>query len=415
MAFLDRTARQLVDRSLGAFRVTVVNGPRQAGKSTLLALTYASTGGALVSLDDRAALRLARTDPTGMLAAYERPLFIDEVQRGGDPLILAVKVAVDADATPGRFVLAGSSRFLTVPTLTESLAGRVRIVDLWPLSQGEIEGVEETFIDRCFAGPRELMSASPPPITRRDLARRIVVGGFPTVQQLRPQDRRDWFDDYLRTLMERDLLELARLRRLAEMSTLVRLVASNTAQEVAPATLAPATGLTRETVADYLALLETIYLVHRLPAWAGSETTRAKRKPKLHMVDSGVACALQRVAEERLVDPLFEGIGPLLESFVVGELMRQRAWSETRPAMFHYRDRDKREIDVVLEDAEGRIVGIEVKAAVDVDDRDARWLAHMRDRVGGRFVAGLVLHLGDRPKPLGDRLVAMPLAALWTP
>ena len=400
-------------RSLGVFRVVIVNGPRQAGKSTLLSLVHERSGGASITLDDRAALRLARTDPGGLVAGYERPTFIDEVQRGGDPLVLAVKAAVDRDREPGQFVLAGSSRFLTVPTLSESLAGRARIVDLWPLSQGEIHGGGDGLLDLLFQRTDAVRALRPSALSRSNVAQRVAAGGFPAAYRLSERDRADWFADYRRTLVQRDLTDLRRLRHAADVPRLLNLIGARTAQELNIASYGAALDLSKETMRQYLALLEVIYLFHLLPAWSSGATARAKHRPKLHVVDTGLACDIQNVSPRRLAEPTFEGIGPLLESFVVAELLKQRTWATERVELFHFRDREGREVDLIAESSDGRIVAVEVKAAVDVDEHDARWLAYLRDKLGDRFVNGVVLHLGDRARPLGDRLTAVPIAALW--
>lgn len=412
-SILPRRVEAALMRSLESFRVVIVNGPRQAGKSTLLELVHERAGGASLTLDDRATLRLARTDPAGLVDGYRRPTFIDEIQRGGDPLVLAVKVAVDQDRAPGQFILAGSSRFLTVPTLSESLAGRARIIDLWPLSQGEIHGGGDGLLDLMFHGSEAIRSLQPPALSRNEAAQRVVAGGFPAVQGLRERDRADWFADYRRTLIERDLTELRRLRHASDVPRLVRLLGARTAREFNVASYAEALDLTKETARQYLALLEIIYVFHLLPAWSSGLTARAKHRPKLHLIDTGLACDIQHVSVDRLAEPTFAAFGPLLESFVVAELSKQRGWATERVELFHFRDRDGREVDLVAEGRDGRIVAVEVKAAIDVDERDARGLAYLRDKMGDRFVAGVVLHLGRRPQPLGDRLTALPVSALW--
>lgn len=396
------------------FRVTVVNGPRQSGKSTLLAQLNRTLAGTLVTLDDRTALRTARTDPSGFVEGYPYPLMIDEVQRGGDGLVLAVKALVDRTDRPGQVVLAGSSRFLTVPTLTESLAGRARIIDLWPLSQGEMCAGSDALLDRLFLPTPDVRQLAGERLTRRAAMERVVLGGFPGVHKLAPPLRRDWFADYRRTLIQRDLSEIRRLRQVAEVPRLVRLMATCTAQELNIARLATSLGLAAGTVHAHLSLLEVIYVHHLLPGWSPGFASRAKRRPKLHFVDSGLAADALGVSVEHLAQPTSSDAGPLLETFVVGELARQRTWSETRPDLFHFRDREQREVDVIAEARDGRVVAVEVKAARDVDERDTRWLRYLRDQLGDRFVNGVVLHLGDRPQPLGDRLTALPLATLWT-
>ena len=400
-----------------AFRVVIVNGPRQAGKSTLLRLVAENSAATMVSLDDRDQLRAARTDPGGFVDGYGRPLFIDEVQRGGDPLVLAIKAEVDRHSTtPGQFVLAGSSRFLTVPTLSESLAGRAAIVDLWPLSQGELEGVREAFVDRLFgdtAGVRAIESA---PLRRPELLERVVRGGFPEVHRLGSASLRAvWFENYRRQLIERDLTQLRRIRQGMDLPRLLRALAARTAQELNFASISRDLGFSKDAARDYLALLETIYVHRLLPAWSTNLNARVKRHAKVHLVDSGLAADLLGQSVEALSLPTSAVAGPLLETFVVGELTRQRTWADVRAELFHFRDHDRREIDVILEAADGRIAAVEVKAARDVDEGDFRWLRYLRDRSGDSFTNGVLLHIGERPLSFGDRLTALPISALWAP
>ena len=408
--------RYLADRildALTAFRVVVVNGPRQSGKSTLLTLLADAAGAELVSLDDRANLRAARTDPAGFVQDRGRPLFIDEVQRGGDPLVLAIKSQVDRDPRPGRFVVSGSSRFLTVPTLSESLAGRARIIDLWPLSQGEIRGRQEHFVDRVFSpGSLQLPVDADVP-GRRAVMDLIAAGGFPAVQALPARHRPDWFGDYSRTLVERDLTDIRRVRDVGDVAGLLRLAAAWTGQELNAATVARAASFPEATTREYLALLEAIYVFQLISNWRPSFVAKSKQRPKLHAVDTGLACDALGLGADALARPGSDAAGPLLESFVVNEIIKQQGWNETRIDLRHFRDRTGREIDVILQDRAGRVVAIEVKAAVDVDERDTRWLVWLRDQIPDRFVRGIVLHLGSRPIPLGDRMQALPVSALW--
>lgn len=415
MDLIPRNVTPDLRDAMQGFRVVVVNGPRQAGKSTLLGLMAEEVGGEVVTLDDRTTLRAARTDPSGFVRDRERPLLIDEVQRGGDPLVLAIKAEVDRHADrPGRFVVSGSSRFLTVPTLSESLAGRARIIDLWPLSQGEMEGRRESFVDTLFDPATDLRGLDGPQLGRRELFERVALGGFPPVHALSsPRLRESWFADYARTLVERDLVEIRRVREVGEMPNLIRLVAAWTAQELNLATFARTAGLAEATARDYLALLEVIYVHHLVPNWAPPLIDRRKRRSKVYAVDTGLACDAMGVGVDALARPGSEAAGPLLETFVVNEVSKQLGWSSTRADLRHFRDRDGREVDVILQARDGRVAAIEVKAARDVDEHDVRWIRWLGDRLGDRFVGGVILHIGERVTPLGDRIVAAPIATLW--
>ncbi len=412
---VPRRAERLVVDALDVFRVVIVNGPRQAGKSTLLGRV--ATEGPLVTLDDRATLRAARTDPTGFVDGYPKPLRIDEIQRGGDPLILAIKADVDREHTStGRYLLAGSSRFLTVPQLSESLAGRARIIDLWPLSQSEIERTADTttLVDHLFGTTASLRALDPPVCQRDEVLERLVEGGFPSVLRISSQRARgDWFDDYVTTLIRRDLTELSRIRQAVDLPRLLALLAARTSAELNIAALARDAQLGEDATRAYLALLETLYLIFQLPAWSTSATTRAKRRMKLHFVDSGIAANLLGATVDSLRIPTAAHTGPLLETFVASECARLSTWSATRCRLSHFRDQSKREVDLVLEGRDGRVAAVEVKAALDVDESDFRHLAYLRDRLGERFANGVVLHLGQRPLPFGDRLTSLPVSALW--
>ncbi len=369
----------------------------------------------MVTLDDLSALRASRTDPRGFVTGYPLPLFVDEVQRGGDPLILSVKADVDRNGDHvGRFFLAGSSRFLTVPHLSESLAGRATVVDLWPFSQGELLGGTDSLLDLAFGSTESLRQLSVRFCSRVEVAQRIVVGGFPAVQNLTDRLRDAWFDTYLRTLTDRDLTEYRRPSRTVDVTRLTQLILGRTAQEVNASNIASDLGVTADTVQSYLGLTETIYLHHRLPAWTFGQTGRAIRRPKLHAVDTGIAAYVLNATAQSLAVPTSASMGPLFETFVVNEFAKQRTWSETSARLFHYRQNSGPEIDLIIEARGGGVVAIEMKAAQDVDESDFRHLAALRDRLGSRFINGLVIHLGEHPTSFGDRLTALPVGALWS-
>ncbi len=410
---LARTALGLVLESMDDFRVTVLNGARKSGKSTLVEQVRAARGGSAVTPDDADVRRAAIDDPTGFVAGVP-PTAAD--RRGaarGDPLVLAVKAAVDRDPAPGQFLLTGSTRFLTVPNLSESLAGRARIIDLWPFSQGELAGVRERFLDRLLDDPAGL-ALDAEPAGRAGVLGRVAIGGFPEVHRMSsPRARRAWFDGYVRTVTARDVGEVARVRQLGELPRLLRLVAAETSQELNVASLARRLGLDDATVSTYLRLLETVFLVHRLPAWSRNLSAKVGRRPKVYIADTGLAAHLLAVDAAGLAVPTAPARGPLFETFVVAEVAKQQTWSEVPVSLHHVRDRDGPEVDLVVEAADGRIAGIECKAAQSVRSQDFRGLAWLRDRVGSAFVQGVVLHAGPRALPFGDRLSALPVTALW--
>lgn len=398
--------------------MVVVNGARQSGKTVLLRLLHETTGGSWITLDDATSLLAARRDAGGFVRDTTRPLYVDEVQRAGEPFVLAVKAAVDIDGSPGQFYLAGSTRFLFEPRLSESLAGRALFVDLWPLSQGEIESTaDEDFISRAFAGIDGLLEPGSDVgahESRHATMDRVCRGGMPQAIRLAGRDRRDFLAGYARALASRDVAEIGRLPTSFDLPTLMRVLAARTSGELNVSEVARVLGASPDVVTRVVTMLETVYFHHLVPAWSRNLTAKAVRRPKLHITDSGLATALCGLDADALRRPDSAVSGAFLESFVVGELARQSTWSTTEASIFHWRDRDGAEVDVLLERPNGDVVGIEVKASFDVGPGDTRGLRTLRDRLGATFVSGVVLHCGDRVRRLDDRIVAMPIAALWS-
>ncbi|MCY4424151.1 MAG: ATP-binding protein [Acidimicrobiaceae bacterium] len=408
-------------RALGAFRVVVLHGPRQSGKTTLSRRVI--DGGTFLSLDEPALLPLALDDPTGFVAGRSRPVVIDEVQRGGDDLVRAVKLAVDADPSPGAFLLTGSTSFLTVPVLSESLAGRAVFLHLPPFSEVEIEGAARGLLARLVDPPRgsaagsdrsDLLQGPPSAVTRHQYSERICRGGYPEAVRLGDGDRRLWFSAYVHTAVTRDVVELTGARRATELPRMLRAVAARTAGELVMQDLHRDLEFgSIDTTADYLSYLEMTHLVTRLPGWATGAATRAKRRPKIHVADTGLAASVLGLTAESLSDPAAEGRGPLHETFAVVELLRQAAAIAPDLRFCHYRDSRGREIDLLIERPDGRLIALEVKAGATVRPADAKWLVWLRDLIGDRLEAGLVLYTGPRPLRLSDRILALPLSYLW--
>lgn len=331
--------------------------------------------------------------------------------------MLALKVLLDATREPGRLVLAGSTRFLTEPRLSESLAGRVRFLDLWPLAQAEIDrSAGPNLVEAVLSPTGDLRAvlAEVHGIKRAEVYERICRGGFPeAVLAPSAKARGGFFADYVRTVSQRDITELGRLAQRVELPGLLRVLASRTATVMNSATLAEAVGLTPDSVRRYLPLVETVFLVLALPSWSGNQAARARRRPKLHLTDSGLAAALTGVTAERMLAPTTTYTGQLFETFVVTELAKLATWSDELVALFHYRDADGREADVILETPDGRLAAIEAKAAVNVDNRDVRHLAYLRDRLGTNFANGVIIHCGEQVLAMGDRITAIPVNCLW--
>jgi predicted AAA+ superfamily ATPase len=367
----------------------------------------------MLSLDDEGVLMAALGDPVGFIAIGAGPLVIDEVQRGGEPLVRAIKAQVDRDSSPGQFVLTGSSNFLTVPTVSESLAGRAGFVEVWPFTQGELEGRADRFVDSLFAGASSLTAYRPSNIARHDLLERVCAGGYPEVHVLPAARRASWFRDYARTTIERDIVEMSGIRKVAETHQLLRLLAARSGCELVMQNLIADSALERQAVYDHTAWLQTIHLIAMLPAWSRNLTGRVKKRPKVFVCDPGLAAWLLGKTPSALEDPTDPATGALVETLVFTELRRQLTWSATEATMFHWRDRNGAEVDFVLESADGRVVAIEAKAGQTPKRDWFRWLERMRDALGEKFLAGVVLYGGHHVLPFGDRLLAAPISALW--
>jgi uncharacterized protein len=399
---------------MGYSRVTVLNGPRQAGKTTLARSISEERAGTYLTMDDDVILTAARNDPVGLIQATE-PIVIDEIQRVGEPMVLAIKAAVDRDPRSGRFLLTGSTRFLTVPTIAESLAGRVDVVDLWPFSRGEVRGIKERFVDRLFHDENAFENhlARSEVLDRMSYLEIACLGGFPAVRAFSSDQRARWFDSYLRTVLAREVTDLAVIRGARELPRLASLLAARTAQELNVNALSQQIGMRWNTISDYLSLLETAYLFFRVDAWSRNLTAKVVKHPKIHFVDSGLCARLMGVTPTSLSSPGHPATGPLMETFVAGEIARQATWAETDVRVSHFRDRGGAEIDIVLESSSGAIAAIEVKAGASIDDGDLRNMRAFRDRAGESFVNGVVLYAGERTVAMGDRLWAAPISAIW--
>ena len=405
---LPRHATRAVEEALADTRVVLVNGARQCGKSTLVAQLGRQHGAVWRSLDRASTRQAAEYDPTEFVAGNQ-PMVIDEVQRVPQ-LLLAIKETVDTDPRPGRFLLTGSARVMALRNVPDALPGRMETIELWPLSQGEIDDTPDRFIDAIFEhGPRLTHTSA---LARGDYADRVVRGGFPEAIARVGKRRARFFKSYVADLVNRDVIQLSEIERGPQMHALTRLVAARSGQLLVPGALGGELGVPRDTTNRYLRLLEEVFLIKRLPAWSRNLSTRAVSTSKVVMVDSGIAanlCGMDTAALGEVGGML----GPLLEGFVVSELARQTTWSEQDVELFHYRTKDNAEVDVILENSRRQVVAIEVKAASTVRSEDFRGLRHVADRLGDDLIVGLVLYTGTETLPFGPQLRAMPISALW--
>lgn len=409
---IPRKVKSRIERCLDAFRVVIVTGPRQCGKTTLAAQVSGARGGEFRSLDDVQDLTAALADPMRFAQSDARPLVIDEVQYGGDALVRSIKYNVDRDKTRGRYLLTGSADFLTVPTLSESLAGRAVLLDMWPLSQGEIHGTADGFVDVIFDDPDSLRDGPRSLVSYDEYVRLICAGGYPEALSAGSDVRDLWFASLLAEITQRDIAEVTGARRATEIPKLLMILAARTAQELVLSQVQSDSGLSRETTADYIGFLRMTKLIADLPAWSTSHATRAKRKPKVHITDTGLAANMLRATPQGLSQITDPRRGPLTETFVANELRKQLGWSEVQVDLLHFRD-EYHEIDLIVEGPDGRIVGIEIKAGLSFGTSAFKHLTWLRDRLGDRFAHGFVLSFADRPLSFGDRLTAVPISYLW--
>lgn len=411
MRLIPRHIRPKLVEALADTRIACLLGPRQSGKSTLIrAITEDEHPARYVTLDDPATLALAREDPTGFVAGSER-MAIDEVQRAPE-LLLALKVVVDTDQSRGRFLISGSANVITHPRVADALPGRVEYLTLWPFSQAELVERRPTFLETAFAG--NMPRIDDPPVGRAAYAERVVRGGFPEAVRADAPRRQRFFNGYVDSILGREVEELGFVRDTEAAARVLRLAAARSAALTNMSAIGRELGIDHKTVGNHLYSLEQLFMVVRLPAWHANLGHRVIRTPKLHIADSGLLCSLIGVDAERLTT---DGTlaGSVFETFAVIEILRQARASELTPglALHHYRDQAGNEVDLVLERFNGEVVGIEIKASASPHPRDAAGLRLLRDRLGDRFKHGLLLHLGDTPLPLGDRLSMVPLAALW--
>ncbi|MGH3933318.1 MAG: ATP-binding protein [Pseudonocardiaceae bacterium] len=378
-----------------------------AGKTTLVRLIRED---GYVTLD-RATVRAgAGADPDGFVAGLPVPVALDEVQRVPD-LLLAVKAEIDENRQPGRFLLTGSANVLMLPKVADALPGRMEIVELWPLSQGEIESRPESFVDTIFE--QVLPTAVATRVSRGELFGRVLRGGFPESLE-RPVDRRsDWFESYLTAVVEREVRNLSNVSSVADLTVMIRLIAARAGSLFNLADVAQGARLPHSTARNYLGLLRAVFLVVDVPAWTTSLTTRIVRAPKLFLVDSGLTAHLQGLGRARLeTEPHLAG--GLLEAFVAMELRKQISWSHLRPGLAHFRTRRGDEVDLVMEARDGTLVGIEVKSSATVRSSDFAGLRVLEEIAGHRFRRGVVLYTGADVVSFGPKLVAAPVSLLWS-
>jgi len=408
---LVRHAQRSVYAALDDTRVVVINGARQTGKSTLARIIAGTFPGSELRYLDEAPVRAAAQADPSLFVRHDGLLVIDEVQRVPD-LFLAIKHEVDTDPRPGRFLLTGSARLLGLQDIPDLLPGRTETIELSPLSQGEIDGSPDGFVEAVLRHGVNVHVPSSE-LRRDQYLERALRGGYPeAVHRSDPGRRARFFESYITDLVNRDVRQVTEIERPADMRRLVNLAAASTASLAVPASFASRLQVPASTIKRYLNLLELLFVTRQIPAWSSNLTTRATATPKLVFTDSGLAAHLTGMSLRRARQPTAP-VGPLIETFALGELTRQLALAEVPVRLYHYRDRDQYEVDAVLESASGEVIACEVKAAETVRSEDFRGITRLARRIGDQMIAGIVLYAGGQALPFGDRLRAWPISTLW--
>jgi uncharacterized protein len=398
-------------KSLKNNPVVLINGARQVGKSTLVeSLITNSYKAHYISLDDHSALFASAHDPFGFLDKYDDPVAIDEIQRNTD-LLMAIKRLVDSRKLDGQFLLTGSANILTIPKISESLAGRMIIHALWPLSQGEIRGLNETFIEWAFHS--EKLPLITTKLKQSELIDMIVKGGYP--RSLRAEDHADrveWMRSYIDTILQRDVINLSKIEGLKKLPNVLAVLAERTGNLINLADIGRITGINKVTLKRYYTLLQMLFLIVEVPAWFTNREKRITKSPKIYLNDTGLSCYFKQLSQEDFMNNRAH-IGQLLENFCLMELTKQASWQQIRPNIYHYRTQAGSEVDIVLEGQYQQIVGIEIKASTTIKKTDLSGLKSLKETAGDKFKKGIILYTGDQALALSDDIYALPVNSLW--
>ncbi len=408
--FIKRNITQKLEKSIGRSPVILLTGPRQTGKTTLIKHIATLKKYTYITFDDLRFLSAAKNNPIGFIEDIQKPIILDEIQRVPE-LFLPIKHDVDNNRIPGRYILTGSANPLLIPRLGDSLAGRMEILQLFPLSQGELIGKHELFIDWIFDKDKTF-NLHFEKLSKQALYQKIIQGGFPLVQATSDENREDWFNSYITTILERDVQDLAHITGLSELPHLLQLLAARSGTLLNSAELGRSAGIASSTLHRYVTLLEALFLVIFQPAWHANLSKRLLKSPKTYLIDTGLLAFLIDLRLEKIT-PDYRFIGNVVENFVFTELKKQLTWSPIRLKSFHFRTLAGIEVDIVLEDRGGNIVGIEVKNSDTVLAHDFKGLKYLQEEIGDSFIKGIILYNGSEIIPFGGNFYAMPMSTLW--
>ena len=410
----SRRLGEVVEARLAEEPVIVLNGPRTVGKSTLLSELARRLGRRVIDCDDLATRAAVRSDPARFVES-DQPVLIDEFQHVPE-LLDVIKAQLNRDLRPGRYILAGSTRYATLPEAAQALTGRVDIIPVLPLSQGEIDDIRETFVARLLDGAG--IDIAPAQSTTRDeYAQRATSGGMPVALRRPPgRSRSRWFSNYVNLVIDKDVLDISRVRQREMLPRLLGQLAARSGQVLNMAAISGTVGLEKSTAENYIKLLEAVFLVYRLPAWGTTLGSRVTKHPKIHLVDSGVMAWLLNVTPQKIAQAApatLTEYGHLLETFAVGEILKQASWSDAPVAPGHFRTEAGDEVDLVLERDDGQVIAVEVKAGSRISGEDFRGLRQLRERIGPRLEEAIILHTGEHAYTHDDWITVLPLDRLW--
>lgn len=405
-----RHIKPYLAKALERSPVVLLNGARQVGKSTLVKEFQKEKDYTYLTFDDETVYIAAKNDPTGFINSLQKPVIIDEVQRVPE-IFLPIKIDVDNNRVAGRYLLTGSANPLLIPHLGDSLAGRMEIVDLMPLSQGEITGTIESWIDTAFSSksfmqPQEIMS-------KKTLYQKIITGGYPSSVLASNDENRDaWMRSYINLLLQRDIKDLAQIEKITELPNLLKILAHRASNLLNVAEISRECKMVAQTVHRYIALLQTIFIITLQQSWHSNLSLRYIKSPKVYLVDSGLLSYLLGINLERSFTEQV-AMGKVLENFMLNELKKQATWSKTGPDGYHFRTTSGTEVDILLENRQGEIVGIEVKSAEKISPDDFKGLKLLAQNMDQKFIKGIVFYCGSQVVPFGDKLWALPITCLW--
>ncbi|MFH1644382.1 MAG: ATP-binding protein [bacterium] len=394
--------------------VILLRGARQTGKTTLVKSIEKSEiklNYNYLTFDHLPTLMAAKDDPVSFISRIKKPVILDEIQRVPE-LFLPIKSDVDENRIPGRYFLTGSADPLLIPKLGDSLAGRMRLLTLWPLSQGEIEDKEETFLDKAFnqipfSTSKKLSSS------KQNLLSRIIKGGYPAPLLMKNETQRhDWFNDYVSLVLQKDILDLSKIENITQIPNIMMLLASRVGALLNTEEISRSIKLSSMTLQRYLDLLKTLFLIYLLPPWNKNLGKRLVKSPKVYLNDTALQLYLLNIDLDRLIKDQ-NLIGKVVENFVVLELLKQISWSDINIEIFHYRDYSNYEVDIILEGPGGDLVAIEIKSSQTISGDDFKGLKKFQEISGTKFIQGILLYTGETILPFGDKLTAVPISALW--